>query len=70
MQQSKSGRRRRCRTRTTLLVEGARDGSLVAQPDERSTSIALFGAVTSNALMHFVTENHRDETVVAGPSAP
>ena len=49
----------------TLLVEGARDGSLVAQPDARSTSIALFGAVTINALMYLVTENHLDETVVA-----
>ncbi|BBY26295.1 MULTISPECIES: TetR/AcrR family transcriptional regulator [Mycolicibacterium] len=49
----------------TLLVEGARDGSLVAQPDARSTSIALFGAVTINALMYLVTGNHLDETVVA-----
>ena len=29
-----------------LLVAGARDGSLVAQPDPRSASMALFGAVT------------------------
>jgi hypothetical protein len=49
-----------------LLVAGARDGSLVAQTDPRSTSIALFGAVTINALMYLVTENHLDETVVAG----
>ena len=49
----------------TLLIEGARDGSLVAQPDARSTSIALFGAVTINALMYLVTDNHLDETVVA-----
>jgi hypothetical protein len=48
-----------------LLVGGARDGSLVEQPDARSTSIALFGAVTINALMYLVTDHHLDETVVA-----
>ncbi|KAA0093614.1 MULTISPECIES: TetR/AcrR family transcriptional regulator [Mycobacteriaceae] len=48
-----------------LLVAGARDGSLVEQPDARSTSIALFGAVTINALMYLVTDHHLDETVVA-----
>ena len=48
-----------------LLVAGARDGSLVKQPDAQSTSIALFGAVTINALMYLVTDHHLDETVVA-----
>lgn len=48
-----------------LLLAGARDGSLVEQPDARSTSIALFGAVTINALMYLVTDHHLDETVVA-----
>jgi hypothetical protein len=38
----------------------------VAQPDARCTSIALFGAVTINALMYLVTDHHLDETVVAG----
>ncbi len=49
-----------------LLLAGARDGSLVAQPDARSTSIALFGAVTINALTYLVTADHLDETAVAG----
>ncbi len=49
-----------------LLIAGARDGSLVAQTDARSTSIALFGAVTINALMYLVTESQLNETVVAG----
>ena len=48
-----------------LLVAGARDGSLGEQPDARSTSIALFGAVTINALMYLVTDHHLDETAVA-----
>lgn len=49
-----------------LLVAGAADGSLVAQPDPRSTSIALFGAVTISALMYLVTKHQLDETLVAG----
>ena len=49
-----------------LLVAGARDGSLVAQPDPRSASMALFGAVTINALMYLVADQPLDETVVAG----
>lgn len=49
-----------------LLVAGAADGSLAAQPDPRSTSIALFGAVTVSALMYLVTSDHLDETLVAG----
>lgn len=48
-----------------LLVAGAHDGSLVKQPDARSTSIALFGAVTINALTYLVTASHLDETAVA-----
>nr|WP_292990535.1 TetR family transcriptional regulator [Mycobacterium sp.] len=49
-----------------LLVAGAADGSLLAQPDPRATSIALFGAVTVSALMYLVTRDHLDETLVAG----
>lgn len=49
-----------------LLVAGAADGSLVAQRDPRSTSIALFGAVTISALMYLVTSDRLDETLVAG----
>jgi TetR/AcrR family transcriptional regulator len=49
-----------------LLVAGAADGSLVAQRDPRSTSIALFGAVTISALMYLVTSDRLDETMVAG----
>ncbi|GJF16769.1 TetR family transcriptional regulator [Mycolicibacterium cyprinidarum] len=47
-----------------LLVAGVVDGSLVAQPNPRSTSIALFGAVTISALMYLVTEDHVNETLV------
>jgi AcrR family transcriptional regulator len=49
-----------------LLMAGAADGTLVTQPDPRSTSIALFGAVTISALMYLVTDHDLDETLVAG----
>lgn len=47
-----------------LLIEGAADGSLVAQLDARSTAVALFGAVTVSALTALVTDKSLDETVV------
>lgn len=62
-----------------LLLEGARDGSLVAVPDPGSVAMAVFGAVTISALSYLVTGHLLDEdrigravvaTVLDGLRAP